>query len=98
MLVVGGVVTSLLTLYAMAKVWSRAFWRTPVLGPHTPDDVREGQAGRLPGIMVGGTAALVGLSLVLTFAAGPLYGYVDRAATSLLGGSYLEAVLSGVAR
>ncbi|HVK46143.1 MAG TPA: Na+/H+ antiporter subunit D [Micropruina sp.] len=97
-LVAGSVLTSLLTLYAVAKVWSRAFWGTPVLGPHTPDDVREGQAGRLPGIMVGGTAALVGLSLVLTFAAGPLYGYVDRAATSLLGGSYLEAVLSGVAR
>ena len=27
MLVGGGVVTSLLTLYAMAKVWNRAFWR-----------------------------------------------------------------------
>jgi multicomponent Na+:H+ antiporter subunit D len=26
-LVVGGVVTSLLTLYALAKVWSQAFWR-----------------------------------------------------------------------
>ena len=24
---VGGVVTSLLTLYAIAKVWNRAFWR-----------------------------------------------------------------------
>ena len=58
-LVAGSVLTSLLTLYAVAKVWSRAFWGTPVLGPHTPDDVREGQAGRLPGIMVGGTAALV---------------------------------------
>ena len=28
-LVVGGIVTSLLTLYALAKAWSQAFWRTP---------------------------------------------------------------------
>jgi multicomponent Na+:H+ antiporter subunit D len=28
-LVVGGVVTSLLTLYAIAKTWAIAFWRTP---------------------------------------------------------------------
>ncbi|NYG59194.1 multicomponent Na+:H+ antiporter subunit D [Nocardioides daedukensis] len=28
-LVAGGVVTSLLTLYAIAKTWSLAFWRTP---------------------------------------------------------------------
>jgi multicomponent Na+:H+ antiporter subunit D len=28
-LVVGGVVTSLLTLYAVAKAWTIAFWRTP---------------------------------------------------------------------
>lgn len=28
-LVVGGVVTSLLTLYAVAKTWTIAFWRTP---------------------------------------------------------------------
>src|SRR5690606_9322501 len=27
-LVIGGVLTSLLTLYAMAKVWNRAFWRS----------------------------------------------------------------------
>jgi len=97
-LVAGSVVTSLLTLYAVAKVWGRAFWGTPVLGPHSPDDVPADQSGRLPGIMVGGTAALVGLGLTLTFIAGPLYGYVDRAAASLLGGSYLEAVLSGVVR
>ena len=28
-LVVGGVVTSLLTLLAIARVWNRAFWRKP---------------------------------------------------------------------
>ena len=100
-LVGGSVLTSLLTLYAVAKVWNRAFWGTPVLGPQAPDEFTlddDSRAGRMPGVMVGATAALVGLGLALTFLAGPLYEYVDRAAASVLGSSYLEAVLSGVAR
>ncbi|MGY1639507.1 Na+/H+ antiporter subunit D [Geodermatophilus sp. SYSU D00703] len=32
-LVVGGVVTSLLTLLAIARVWTRAFWRSPTQSP-----------------------------------------------------------------
>ncbi|MGY1812730.1 Na+/H+ antiporter subunit D [Blastococcus sp. SYSU D00820] len=32
-LVVGGVVTSLLTLVAVARVWTRAFWRPPTQAP-----------------------------------------------------------------
>ena len=32
-LVAGGVVTSLLTLVAVARVWSRAFWRPPTQAP-----------------------------------------------------------------
>lgn len=101
-LVVGSVLTSLLTLYAVAKVWNRAFWGTPMLGPHEPsepdessDDTLEERRG-LPGVMVAGTAALVLLGLALTVFAGPLYDYVDRAAAGLRGGVYLEAVLSGV--
>lgn len=100
-LVVGSVLTSLLTLYAVAKVWNRTFWGTPVLGPVAPDDDLPGDdpsAGKLPAVMVGATAGLVCLGLALTVVAGPLYGYVDRAAAGLLGNSYLEAVLSGVGR
>jgi multicomponent Na+:H+ antiporter subunit D len=37
-LVIGSVVTSLLTLMAMARVWNRAFWRTPEDAEH-PDPV-----------------------------------------------------------
>ncbi|MCG2623215.1 Na+/H+ antiporter subunit D [Arthrobacter sp. I2-34] len=37
-LVAGGVITSLLTLLAMARVWNRAFWRTPEDAEH-PDPV-----------------------------------------------------------
>ena len=49
---------------------------------------------------IGALLKAVGMALVSKVggAAGPLYGYVDRAAASLLGGSYLEAVLSGVVR
>ncbi len=100
-LVAGSVLTSLLTLYAVAKVWNRAFWGTPVLGPQAPGEFEvddDGRSGRMPGVMVGATAALVGLGLTLTVVAGPLYEYVERAAAGLLGSSYLEAVLSGVAR
>ena len=37
-LVIGGVVTSLLTLLAVARVWNRAFWRKPADAEH-PDPV-----------------------------------------------------------
>lgn len=71
-----------------------------MLGPLAPGEGPEDleDAGRMPGVMIGATAALVGLGLTLTFVAGPLYDYVDRAAFSVLGTEYLEAVLSGVGR
>ena len=37
-LVIGGVLTSLLTLLAIARVWNRAFWRKPEDAEH-PDPV-----------------------------------------------------------
>ncbi|MFI2753779.1 Na+/H+ antiporter subunit D [Cellulomonas sp. P22] len=84
-LVVGGVVTSLLTLYALVKAWNKAFWQTPPAA--LPDT-------RVPGGMVGPTAALVGLGLMLTIAGGPLYAYTDRAAASLKERTpYIDAVL-----
>jgi multicomponent Na+:H+ antiporter subunit D len=47
LLVGGGVVTSLLTLYAVARVWSLAFWRTPHADP--PDESPETRLGDPPG-------------------------------------------------
>jgi multicomponent Na+:H+ antiporter subunit D len=38
LLVAGGIVTSLLTLYALAKVWSQAFWRSRPEAPVASDD------------------------------------------------------------
>ncbi|MCL6422335.1 Na+/H+ antiporter subunit D [Brachybacterium sp. JHP9] len=81
------VLTSLLTLYAIAKVWNRAFWQSP------PEDMASDPAP-IPKVMHGATMALVGLSLVFTFAAGPLLSFADDAAVSIMDRSpYVSAVL-----
>ncbi|WP_233565797.1 Na+/H+ antiporter subunit D [Cellulomonas sp. PhB143] len=90
-LVVGSVVTSLLTLYALVKTWNKAFWQTAPA--HLPE-------ARLPAAMVGPAAALVALGLGITVFAGPLYAYAERAAATLMDGhTYVEAVFpDGAAR
>ncbi|MFZ0529671.1 MAG: Na+/H+ antiporter subunit D [Propionicimonas sp.] len=95
-LVAAGVTTSLLTLYAMAKVWNRAFWGV------SPDEVLDAarsydapERGRLlPRLMVGSTLGLVALALGFTVWAGPLYDYVARSAAALFDQSYVAAVLA----
>ncbi|MBN9325627.1 MAG: Na+/H+ antiporter subunit D, partial [Cellulomonas sp.] len=84
-LVVGSVVTSLLTLYALVKAWNKAFWQTP------PEPL---PAGPVPPGMIGATGALVTASLALTVFAGPLYAYTGRAAQALADRTpYIQAVL-----
>ncbi|GIG29637.1 Na+/H+ antiporter subunit D [Cellulomonas marina] len=84
-LVVGSVVTSLLTLYALVKAWNKAFWQV------APEEIRP---VHLPLGMVLPAAALVVVGLGLTVAAGPLYAYTERAATALVERTpYIEAVL-----
>jgi multicomponent Na+:H+ antiporter subunit D len=86
------VLTSLLTLYAMAKVWNRAFWRG---GPEPDDQGRVAQGSRMPTGMVLTAGFIVAFGIGLTVIAGPLYGYTQRAATDLLSqGAYVSAVLS----
>jgi multicomponent Na+:H+ antiporter subunit D len=98
-LVAGSVVTSLLTLYVMARVWSKAFWRPREQAPEghlvaatLPSLVEDNtdmlyderiDPGRLPVMMVLPTAALVTVGLALTVWAGPVLGIADRAATEL---------------
>ncbi len=83
------VLTSLLTLYAMAKIWNRAFWQ-----PAPADVELDSPDRRVPRIMLGATGALVAFSLLLTIAAGPLLQYTDEAARSVLARSpYVSAVL-----
>ena len=89
-LVGGGVLTSLLTLYAIARVWNLAFWRSP----HTAMP-SESDAGTtlLPRLMVAPTLVLVVLGMGLTLAAGPLFTITDSAAADLLERTpYVEAV------
>jgi multicomponent Na+:H+ antiporter subunit D len=99
-LVGGSVVTSLLTLYVVARVWTKAFWRARVdapegelaaAGPAALLDVEEEVAfvdrddvGRMPVGMVVPTMALIGVGLALSVFAGPIFGYSERAAAEVL--------------
>lgn len=84
-LVAGGLVTSLLTLYAVTKAWNMAFWQ---------EAESRRPARPMPASMVGATSGLVAMSLALAVGAGPLVDYTDRAARDLrLRTPYLEAVL-----
>lgn len=86
-LVALSVITSLLTMYAIAKVWNRAFWQ------ETPEQIVVDKPVT-PLLMSGSTAALVAFSLALTVFAGPLIAYSETAASSLLERApYVSAVL-----
>jgi multicomponent Na+:H+ antiporter subunit D len=99
-LVAASVVTSLLTLLVMVRVWTRSFWRRVEDVEHPPaklvvaQERAEGRRGDGPGAtlvakgpargMVYPTIGLVALGLSFTVFAGPLYTFSDRAATDML--------------
>ncbi len=86
-LIAVSVITSLLTLYAIAKIWNRAFWQEPSEEIITRDVP-------MPKVMTGATTAMIAFSLVLTVLAGPLMTYADEAAHSVLQRTpYVGAVL-----
>jgi multicomponent Na+:H+ antiporter subunit D len=98
-LVAGGTVTSLLTLYVVARVWTKAFWRPRADAPDgdlsdaTPSALIDDSSdiefatrenvGRMPVAMLVPTIALVGVGLALTVFAGRFIGISDRAADDL---------------
>jgi multicomponent Na+:H+ antiporter subunit D len=82
LLVAGSVATSLLTLYAIGRVWNLAFWRTPRVETPAVDDAVPVRV--LPRLMVGSTLALVVLGTGLTVVSGPLFDVTTRAAAELL--------------
>jgi multicomponent Na+:H+ antiporter subunit D len=96
--VVAGVVivASLLTLYALVRVWVRVFWGE--LQPPLPDDdpndeVQVGTARTPPGMYVA-TAGLIAASLAIALFAGPLSALTGRAGVDLLDREpYIVAVL-----
>ncbi|UCZ59885.1 Na+/H+ antiporter subunit D [Mycolicibacterium phocaicum] len=95
-LVAGSVITSLLTLYVMARVWTLAFWRARADAPEgmlstaAPAGLLEPVAnvavddrpdvGRMPVSMLAPTAVLIAVGLALTVFAGPIFGFAERAA------------------
>lgn len=97
-LIAGAVVTSLLTLYAMILVWSKAFLRDRSDAPEgdvalaRPANLAEryntitvaerADVGRIPAGMLLSTALLVAASVSMTFLAGPISDITDRAAQS----------------
>ena len=55
--------------------------------------------GRMPVGMLIPTAALIAVGLMLTIAAGPIFGYAERSAAEVLDrGEYISAVLGGSSR
>ena len=99
-LVGGSVLTSLLTLYVVARVWTKAFWRSRADAPEghlaaaapaalldDSEDVafaERGSVGRMPVGMLVPTGGLIAVGLTLTVLAGPIFGYADRAAGEVL--------------
>lgn len=86
--VVAGVVilSSLLTLYAVARVWVRVFWGTPVPPEPDPDPTDElvvGTAATAKPMYVA-TAALVAVSIAIAVFAGPLSTVTARAGVDLV--------------
>lgn len=92
-----GVLTSLLTLMAIFRIWTRGFWGTPM-----PDMVeareRLWRGNNIAGlrIMTVSTGAMVGLGLGIAVMSGALADIAFTAANDLLDRSaYIDAVLNG---
>ena len=98
-----GAATSLLTLYALARVWNMAFWRdreelkgyeSPLLESLQETEGTVGNINRTtPRLMVGTTTVMVGLTLALTVFAGPLFSVANRASANIVNSvTYVQAV------
>lgn len=96
-LIVAGVITSLLTLYALMRAWNLAFWREE--DDQTDDAVAAGRLAFLdaapaaavqterrviPRIMTAATAGMVAVTIALSVFAGPLYDLCERIGESLM--------------
>ena len=83
LIVLVSLLTGLLTLYSMSKIWMYAFWRSPE-GPPVGD----------PRDLLAPTAALVALTIALGVGAQPLLRIATSAARDLVDPQpYVDAVL-----
>ncbi|RJN32707.1 Na+/H+ antiporter subunit D [Nesterenkonia natronophila] len=101
-LVSASVLTTLLTLLAVSRIWARGFWRKAedvenperILLQKSQVHARAANKRLLPSAMVAPTALLVALSLAFTVFAGPLMNFSRAAAQDMYERTpYLEAVL-----
>ena len=94
--VVAGALVSLLTLYALIRVWSQVFWRPQGEGATGSIPVTEPAPGirsqRIPRLMAAATIGLTVVGVALTLFAGPLFDLSSRAGEGLEGRIYIEAV------
>jgi len=111
-LVAGSIITSLLTLYTMILVWSKAFWRDRSDAPEgdtvlaQPAALRErtqmvaiaerDDVGRMPLGMVMPTALLVIASVGVTVLAGPLSNVATEAASNVANVDEYRAAVLGI--
>lgn len=111
-LVAGSIITSLLTLYTMILVWSKAFWRDRSDAPEgdtvlaQPAALRErtqmvaiadrDDVGRMPLGMVMPTALLVIASVGVTLLAGPLSNVATEAASNVANVDDYRAAVLGI--
>ncbi|WP_434811976.1 Na+/H+ antiporter subunit D [Microbacterium sp. bgisy189] len=96
-LIVGGIVTSLLTLYALMRAWNLSFWRedeehgeeaevadrNAYLGA-APAASTQTERRVIPRIMTAATAGMVAVTIALTVFAGPLYRLCDSIGEALM--------------
>ncbi|MET0447863.1 MAG: Na+/H+ antiporter subunit D [Aeromicrobium sp.] len=93
-LIVAGIVTSLLTLYALMRAWNLAFWREEDDSAETEERISylgaapaaavETERRVIPRIMTAATAGMVAVTVALTVFAGPLYEVCERIGSALL--------------
>jgi multicomponent Na+:H+ antiporter subunit D len=93
-LIVGGIVTSLLTLYALMRAWNLSFWREDEDSAETearisylgsaPAAAVETERRAIPKIMTAATTGMVAVTVALTVFAGPLYDVCTRIGEALL--------------
>ena len=78
--------TSLLTLYAVGRVWSEVFWGpvAEVVPDADRSDAVDVGTARTPRLMLGAAAVAVVGGLAITVVAGPLYALSERAAEDLV--------------
>ncbi|WP_375386501.1 Na+/H+ antiporter subunit D [uncultured Microbacterium sp.] len=92
-MIVGGIVTSLLTLYALMRAWNLSFWREEDDSAETEARISylgasptgvDTERRVIPKIMTATTAGMVVITVALTVFAGPLYEVCTRIGASLL--------------